>query len=262
MKFPLVFLTTFAVLLSSFILVGNVSDVQAQTTSFTLNKNQVVTTIMPRTTQKWNLVYQLNPTTPVVAAIQYQPELHTFVTENFTPDVILAEATVPDSIATISAEVIASEIETEKPKKEASPSATLITIDKSAGSEATPTAEKKPAAKTATPSAKPVTLPPSELDILFEKYAAEYGLSAGVIKHIAKCESGLRPEALSSNGLYGGLFQFVASTWSGNRKAMGLDPDPQLRFNAEEAIKTAAYKISKDGYGAWPVCGRKAIASI
>jgi hypothetical protein len=36
---------------------------------------------------------------------------------------------------------------------------------------------------------------------------------------------------------------------------MGLNPDPELRFNAEEAIKTTAYKISRDGTGAWPVCG-------
>lgn len=261
MKFPLVFLTTFAVLLSSLILVGTVSDVQAQTTSFTLNKNQSVTTIMP-TTQKWNLVYQLNPSTPVVSAIQYQPELHTFVTENFTPDILLAEAMVPESIATVSAKVVASVELDERAKKEASPSATLITIDKSESLNATPAAIEKPTTKIATRSAVPVVLPPSDLDALFEKYASEYGLSASVIKHIAKCESGLRPEALSSNGLYGGLFQFVASTWSGNRKSMGLDPDPQLRFNAEEAIKTAAYKISRDGYGAWPVCGKKAIASI
>jgi hypothetical protein len=52
------------------------------------------------------------------------------------------------------------------------------------------------------------------------------------------------------------MFQFLASTWSANRNSMGLDPNPELRFDAQESIKTTAFKISRDGVGAWPVCGR------
>lgn len=98
---------------------------------------------------------------------------------------------------------------------------------------------------------------PEELEQLFTKYAAEHGISSDTLKVIANCESHYNPNALSKNGLYGGMFQFSASTWKSTRKAMGLDENPDLRFNAEEAIRTTAYKISKNGVGAWPHCGKK-----
>lgn len=98
---------------------------------------------------------------------------------------------------------------------------------------------------------------PEELEQLFTKYSAEYGISSDALKIIANCESHYNPNALSKNGLYGGMFQFSASTWKSTRKAMGLDENPDLRFNAEEAIRTTAYKISKNGVGAWPHCGKK-----
>ncbi|MFC1711258.1 transglycosylase family protein [Patescibacteria group bacterium] len=102
--------------------------------------------------------------------------------------------------------------------------------------------------------AMPKTSSPEYLDPLFDKYCAQYGVSKEVMKKIAKCESGFRPEAV--NGPYAGMYQFVTSTWVSNRNTMGLDPDPNLRFNAEEAIKTTAFKIARDGTGAWPVCGK------
>jgi hypothetical protein len=43
---------------------------------------------------------------------------------------------------------------------------------------------------------------------------------------------------------------------------MGENPDPFLRYHPEEAAKTAAFKMSRDGFGAWPVCGRKALSKI
>lgn len=95
---------------------------------------------------------------------------------------------------------------------------------------------------------------PVELELLFDKYCGEYGLDKAIMKKIADCESHFNPQAV--NGPYGGMYQFLASTWVANRQAMGLDPNPDLRFDAEESIKTAAYKISRDGTGAWPVCGR------
>lgn len=98
---------------------------------------------------------------------------------------------------------------------------------------------------------------PSNLDTLYTTYAEQYGIAPSTLQIIANCESGHNPSALSRNGLYGGLFQFATPTWQSNRKAMGLDPNPELRFNAEEAIKTAAFKIARDGVGAWPHCGKK-----
>ncbi len=107
------------------------------------------------------------------------------------------------------------------------------------------------------PTPKPITrkkeiITPLELDGLFTKYAKEYNVSKETLKNIAYCESTFKPNA--TNYTYVGLFQFSPSTWISNRKAMGLDPNIDLRLNAEESIKTAAYKINRDGTGAWPVC--------
>lgn len=71
---------------------------------------------------------------------------------------------------------------------------------------------------------------------------------------MAVCESNLKPHA--KNGDYGGLYQFSARTWKSTRQAMNLDTDPNLRFNPEEAIKTAAFKISTSGLSAWPNCNK------
>jgi soluble lytic murein transglycosylase-like protein len=93
-----------------------------------------------------------------------------------------------------------------------------------------------------------------DYDEVFGRYGEQYGLDKAYLKRVAFCESSYNPKAV--NGVYGGMYQFLASTWSATRREMGLDPDPDLRFEAEEAIKTAAYKISKEGAWAWPVCGR------
>jgi len=69
---------------------------------------------------------------------------------------------------------------------------------------------------------------------------------------IAVCESELNPNAV--NGDFGGLFQFTASTWNSTRNEMNMDPSPDLRFNPEEAIKTAAFKMSVDGTNPWKNC--------
>ncbi|PIP13054.1 MAG: hypothetical protein COX49_03070, partial [bacterium (Candidatus Stahlbacteria) CG23_combo_of_CG06-09_8_20_14_all_40_9] len=95
---------------------------------------------------------------------------------------------------------------------------------------------------------------PEAVQAMIDQYAVEYGVDAKRMKTMASCESGFNPGAV--NGTYGGMYQYLASTWSSNRQAMGLDPSPDLRFNAEEAIKTTAYKMARDGVGAWPVCGR------
>lgn len=111
------------------------------------------------------------------------------------------------------------------------------------------------------PTSAPIVLTPPEtpedLNTLFETYANQYGISSTKLKVIANCESQFNPSALSKNGVYGGLFQYSASTWASTRRSMGLDENPELRFNAEEAIKTTAFKIANGGIGAWPHCGKK-----
>ncbi len=104
------------------------------------------------------------------------------------------------------------------------------------------------------------SVPETGFDDIFAKYGEEYGVNADLLKHIAICESGMNPDAV--NGPYGGIFQFHPGTWASNRRAMGLTDSESLRFNIEESIRTAAFKINRDGVGAWPVCGRKAVKNI
>ncbi len=94
----------------------------------------------------------------------------------------------------------------------------------------------------------------SDLESLFDKYSSEYSVDKNLLKKIANCESHFN--STSRNGDYGGMFQFSSGTWSGTRAQMGQDGNTDLRFSAEEAIKTAAFKISRGGSGAWPTCSK------
>lgn len=95
-----------------------------------------------------------------------------------------------------------------------------------------------------------VTVP--ELETLFQKYGNEYGVDTSLLKQIAKCESGFNPQ--SDTGRYAGMFQFLSSTWINWRNRMGLDPNSDLRKNAEESIRTAAFMISQGQKRAWAAC--------
>lgn len=108
--------------------------------------------------------------------------------------------------------------------------------------EATPVPTKTPAA----------VLPASDYEPLFEKWAVHFGIDINLLKHIARCESRFNPGAVG--GIYGGMYQFSASTWKSTRIAMDHDSDPNLRFDANEAIKTAAFKIASGGQSAWKNC--------
>ena len=90
------------------------------------------------------------------------------------------------------------------------------------------------------------------LEALFSKYGTEYHVDPNWLKKIAKCESNFNPNA--DSGLYVGMFQFAAPTWSSTRTGMGFDPNPDLRRDAEESIRTAAYMLSHGRQNAWPNC--------
>ena len=111
--------------------------------------------------------------------------------------------------------------------------------------------------RTPTPTPTPTITPtpkliPSQLDSIFEKYAKENSVDKNLLKKIALCESGLNPQA--RNGPYGGLYQFTTSAWISVRRLMNSDPNPDLRFNIEEAVRTASFKISVGGENIWPNC--------
>jgi soluble lytic murein transglycosylase-like protein len=108
---------------------------------------------------------------------------------------------------------------------------------------------------TATPIPQPTIAVATDLETLFSEYSNTYHVAEDLLKHIAGCESGFNATS-NNSGMYLGMFQFSAGTWASNRNRMGLDPNPDLRTNPEEAIRTAAYVISVQGTGPWPVCGK------
>lgn len=164
------------------------------------------------------------------------------------------EKPATSSIAIIpTIEITATPTVSAMPTKVASPTAQLI-----AKNIVTVTPIVKPTVVVVMPTAQPQVAVAVSSDIPhdehFTKYAAVFNVNKETLVRIARCESGFRAEA--TNGPYLGMFQYLDSTWSATRTAMGENPDPALRANAEEAIKTTAWKIAHGGIGAWPVCGK------
>lgn len=112
----------------------------------------------------------------------------------------------------------------------------------------TPTVIPSPV-PTATPTEIPV---PLDLKDIFERYTIQFEVDKYLLIKIAHCESRLNPSAV--NGPYKGLFQFEKRRWVSHREAMGLNPDPELRLDSEEAVKTAAFVVSLGKTYIWPNC--------
>ncbi len=93
---------------------------------------------------------------------------------------------------------------------------------------------------------------PGEVENMINGYAAQYGVDPNLMKSIAKCESRFNANAV--NGSHAGMYQFKDTTWVSTRRAMGLDTNPELRFDAQEATKTAAFKLAHGGKQAWAQC--------
>jgi hypothetical protein len=120
----------------------------------------------------------------------------------------------------------------------------------------TPVPTIKPTPKpTKNPTPTPVPQPTfssQQINEFIDRFSDQYGVDPNVIRHIALCESGFRPNA--KNYIYTGLFQFGPITWKNIRAEMGEDTSVDLRANAEESVQTAAYAISKNKRGIWPNC--------
>ncbi|SEO79488.1 resuscitation-promoting factor [Trujillonella endophytica] len=69
---------------------------------------------------------------------------------------------------------------------------------------------------------------------------------------LAACESGGRPNAVSSTGTYRGMYQFSRSTWA----AVGGSGDPAAA-SAEEQTMRAQMLYDRSGAGQWPHCGSR-----
>jgi predicted ribosomally synthesized peptide with SipW-like signal peptide len=69
---------------------------------------------------------------------------------------------------------------------------------------------------------------------------------------LAQCESGGRPDAVSSTGKYRGLYQFSTATWA----SVGGTGDPAAA-SAEEQTLRAQMLYARSGAGQWPHCGSR-----
>lgn len=82
--------------------------------------------------------------------------------------------------------------------------------------------------------------------------------SGAVWDRVAQCESGGNWHINTGNGFYGGL-QFTSSTWRGfGGGAYASRADLASR---EAQIAVAERVLASQGWGAWPVCSRKAGAT-
>ncbi|TSC87674.1 MAG: Protein containing Lytic transglycosylase-like, catalytic domain [Microgenomates group bacterium Gr01-1014_16] len=116
----------------------------------------------------------------------------------------------------------------------------------------TPTVTPKPT-RIPTPTVKPQSAyTPEQIYNFIEEFGRQYGVDPNIIRHIAICESTFKPSV--KNYIYAGLFQYDSRTWKIYRQKMGENPDLNLRYNAMEAVKTAAFTISKVGTHLWPNC--------
>jgi uncharacterized protein YabE (DUF348 family) len=79
-----------------------------------------------------------------------------------------------------------------------------------------------------------------------------YVVSGDVWGALARCESGGNPTAVSSNGLYYGLYQFSLGTW----QAMGGSGLPSQASPAEQTQRAQALQ-ARSGWGQWPACAAK-----
>ena len=105
------------------------------------------------------------------------------------------------------------------------------------GTKAKPVAAPKPAAAAAASGSAPAA-----------SSAASGSLNWAAL---AQCESGGRVNAVSSNGMYYGLYQFSVSTW----QAMGGSGLPS-QASADEQTARAQALYDRSGAGQWPVCGK------
>ena len=92
----------------------------------------------------------------------------------------------------------------------------------------------------------------AQINAFIDQYAAHFSVDPNVLRHLAFCESTFNPLAEKLD--YAGLYQFDQRTWRVYREMLSQDTDPDLRFNAEQAVLTAAYVLSIGRGGIWPSC--------
>lgn len=84
---------------------------------------------------------------------------------------------------------------------------------------------------------------------IIESAAAEFGVDAEVMLRVARCESGLRTEAVNRTSGAAGLFQHLPQFWPPRAAAVG-DPDA-TPANPVTNARAAAWMMSTQGLSPW-----------
>jgi hypothetical protein len=217
--------------------------------SFTVFTTLFITVVNAQATTTQILAPVLPNTSPVVPTPTYQQMQQPTPTPTLPPVKFKLQSITVPTLTPSPTQKPQSAVE----QKTQQPAAIILEATPTTAPTAIPTAVPTTAPiPTATPLPRPVVAAPGDLDGFFTKYADEYAVDKEDLKRIAKCEAGFNSQA--DTGLYAGMFQFAAQTWISNRAAMGLDTNPDLRKNAEESIRTAAFMIHRGGRHAWPNC--------
>lgn len=167
-----------------------------------------------------------------------------------TPTIYSGQIIIDKAPVTSPTPTIVAKQQTQTPTESGQPETKQVTVTPVPPTE-TPIPTALPTA-TPTPSPEPTIATTTDLETLFSKYSSQYSVSEDELKKIANCESGFNTN--SDTGLYAGMFQFSASTWASVRGLMGLDPNPDLRKDPEQAIMTTAFMLSRGEESAWPNC--------
>jgi soluble lytic murein transglycosylase-like protein len=93
-------------------------------------------------------------------------------------------------------------------------------------------------------AAPSVSYPAGSVEAIIEAAAAKWGVSGSWMISIARCESGLRPNAYNPSGPYYGLFQFLMSTFTHNGGTNIWDPTDQANVAAEMLAHGQAHQWS------------------
>jgi soluble lytic murein transglycosylase-like protein len=105
-------------------------------------------------------------------------------------------------------------------------------------------ARPRPAPPRAAPVAAGPPADPNSVIGIIEAAAARWGVSGSWMVKIARCESGLRPNAYNPRGPYIGLFQFLQSTFTHNGGTNIYDAADQANVAAKMLAHGQAHQWS------------------
>jgi soluble lytic murein transglycosylase-like protein len=84
--------------------------------------------------------------------------------------------------------------------------------------------------------------------------AARWGVDAGRMDRIAKCESRYDPRATSKGG-HRGIFQFDGPTWRGRAGWAGVSTDFAVAYDARANVEVAAATMARGEWSRWECRG-------